>query len=202
MADTKVSALTPLTGANVVPTADVLLIVDTSATTDKKILVSELSLAQNINGTEIDLSSGSPTTADFTIPAWATRVTVMGKAVSSNGTSALIVQLGDSGGIETGSYAGANINELGTVTAYSSGYMLANVMNAGNAYEFVLELTLENASSFTWMGQSSMSNSNSASKFFSSCGRKSTSAAMTTVRLTTVNGTDAFDAGAVNVLYS
>ena len=48
MADTKVSALTALTGANVDNSADVLAIVDTSVATTKKILVQEISLiAQN-----------------------------------------------------------------------------------------------------------------------------------------------------------
>lgn len=42
MADTKISALTALTGANVDPAADVLPIVDTSTTTTKKILIDEL----------------------------------------------------------------------------------------------------------------------------------------------------------------
>ena len=44
MADTKTSALTALTGANVDPTVDILPIVDTSVTTMKKIAVSELLL--------------------------------------------------------------------------------------------------------------------------------------------------------------
>ena len=45
MADTKVSGLTALTGANVDTAADVLNIVDTSVTTSKKILVDELAIA-------------------------------------------------------------------------------------------------------------------------------------------------------------
>ena len=47
-----------------------------------------------------------------------------------------------------------------------------------------------------------MAASDSAISVHTGAGRKSTSAAMTTVRITTVNGTDTFDAGAVNVLYS
>jgi len=47
MADTKISALTALTGASVDTTADVLPIVDTSATTTKKILIDELRIALN-----------------------------------------------------------------------------------------------------------------------------------------------------------
>lgn len=42
MADTKISALTALTGANVTAADDVLAIVDTSVTTTKKITVAEL----------------------------------------------------------------------------------------------------------------------------------------------------------------
>lgn len=45
MADTKISGLTALTGANVDTAADVLAVVDTSVTTTKKILVDELANA-------------------------------------------------------------------------------------------------------------------------------------------------------------
>ena len=48
MADTKISALTALTGASVDTAADVLPIVDTSATTTKKILIDELRIALGI----------------------------------------------------------------------------------------------------------------------------------------------------------
>ena len=48
MSDTKISALTALTGANVDTAADVLAIVDTSVTTTKKILIDELRIALGI----------------------------------------------------------------------------------------------------------------------------------------------------------
>ncbi len=120
--------------------------------------------------------------------------------VSTNGTSILLVQLGDGGGIETSGYNGGVVSQTGTVTGLTSGFLLT-VSNgaASNAWESVLELTLENASAFTWLAQSCTSKSDSVNTMI---GRKSTSAAMTTVRLTTVNGSDTFDAGAVNVLYS
>lgn len=200
MADTKISALTALAGSAVAQTADYLLIVDASVTTDKKILVSELSLAQNVNGTVQATTSG--TSFDFTIPAWATRVTLMGAGISTSGTSGLLAQIGDGGGIENTGYLGANVTQAGTVGAFSSGFLLTNGNAAANVVEFVLELTLENAAAFTWMGQSMAATSQATTFVHSAVGRKSTSAAMTTVRLTTVNGTDTFDAGAVNVLYS
>ena len=196
MADTKVSALSALAGADVVQTSDVLLIVDTSTTTDKKILVSELSLAMNKLGTQ---QAGAGATLDFTIPAWATRVTVMCAGLSTNGTTGIMVQLGDAGGIEATGYTGGSMNSGGTITAFST-YFLFGTTAAARIYEAVFDLSLENASAFTWLGQGFMADQ-SGVQFNTFAGRKSTSAAMTTVRISSVNGTDTFDAGAVNVSY-
>lgn len=48
MADTKISALTALTGANATISTDVLAVVDTSVTTTKKMLLDELGIAINL----------------------------------------------------------------------------------------------------------------------------------------------------------
>jgi hypothetical protein len=51
--------------------------------------------------------SASGTSVDFTgIPSTAKRITVMFSGVSTNGTSIIQVQLGDSGGVETTGYVG------------------------------------------------------------------------------------------------
>lgn len=63
MADSKISALTALTGANVASSSDVLPIVDTSVTTTKKILVSELAIALGVWSTG-DVKLTLKTTAD------------------------------------------------------------------------------------------------------------------------------------------
>ena len=73
MADTKISALTALTGANVDAAADYLAIVDTSVTTTKKILVSELFKGQTTttafeNATTLLTIGGTGATAVFAIP--------------------------------------------------------------------------------------------------------------------------------------
>lgn len=54
-------------------------------------------------GTAVATTSG--TAIDFTgIPSWAKKITVMLNGVSTNGSSNLIVQIGDSGGIEATGY--------------------------------------------------------------------------------------------------
>src|SRR3972149_2730731 len=63
MADSKISALTALTGANVDTAADVLAIVDTGVSTTKKILINELSIALGVWSTG-DVKLTLKTTAD------------------------------------------------------------------------------------------------------------------------------------------
>lgn len=68
MANTKISGLTSITGANVDTTADVFPIVDTSVTTTKKITVDELKTALNITPggamqLRLSLATGVPVTS-------------------------------------------------------------------------------------------------------------------------------------------
>lgn len=201
MADTKISSLSSLTGANTDTTADLGVIVDTSASQTKKIVIDQLAIAcGSVLATEQATTSG--TSIDFTsLPTWITRIDVMLCGVSTNGTSGLIVQLGDSGGIETSGYNGAVVTQAGTVTAMSSGFMIAANSQAARVWEGVLTLVLEDSSDFTFVGTSVMSTSDSATSVHTGAGRKATSAQLDRVRLTTVNGTDTFDAGAVNIRY-
>ncbi len=196
MANAKISDLTALTGANVDPLADVLPIVDTSVTTTKKILVSELAKSIKVLGTETASTSG--TTIDYTIPAWARRVTVMYVGVSTNGTSNFLIQLGDAGGVETTGYVSSSGNGSGSTTS-TAGFIITQSVSASETRGGAVTLTNENSSAFTWVSTGILNREGTGPEF--SVGTKSTSQAMTTVRLTTVNGTDAFDAGVVNVLY-
>ena len=64
-----------------------------------------------VSGTAVASTSG--TSIDFTgIPSWVKRITVMFSGVSTNGSSALQVQLGTSGGVQTTSYTAASILSL------------------------------------------------------------------------------------------
>ena len=138
---------------------------------------------------------------DFTgIPSWVKRITVMFNAVSTSGTSVPLIQLGDSGGVETTAYsAGSGI--IGTSSAagavYTAGFgtggsLAANTIS-GSA-------TLTNIGSNIWSCQGVIAfvTSNGAAMFG---GVKTLSDTLTQVRITTVNGTDNFDAGTINILY-
>lgn len=150
-------------------------------------------------GTAVASTSG--TSIDFTgIPAWVKKITVMLSGVSTNGTSTLILQLGDSGGIETSGYAGGCLQN-GTQTAWASSAMLLNRTGAAvqvNTTQAVLTLLGSNQ----WVLSSTMYGNESGGIYMGvSSGAKTLSDTLDRIRITTTNGTDTFDAGSINILY-
>jgi hypothetical protein len=203
MADTKISALTALAAADVDTAADVLAIVDTSATTTKKIPVDDLRTAMGPKlATEQATTSG--TEIDFTsIPSWVKKITVMFNGVSTNGTSPVTIQLGDAGGVEATNYLGAvaSTGAASITTANISVGFNGEVAGAATVVRHgAVTLTLEDASDFTWVAQGVVSRSDATALNIIG-GTKALSAALDRVRITTVGGSDVFDAGAVNLMY-
>lgn len=142
-------------------------------------------------------ASTSGTSIDFTsIPAGVKRIKVMFNGVSTNGTSPIIIQLGDAGGVEPTGYVAASLSSGGNST-FTAGFGTAALTAVDVIYGCVT-LDLMNAASFTWVASGVI---NTASIGLSISGRKSTSAVVDRVRITTVGGTDTFDAGAINISY-
>ena len=151
-------------------------------------------------GTAVASTSG--TSIDFTgIPSWVKRITVMFSGVSTNGTSAYLVQIGGSGGFEASSYAAGASTIQGTnataVTSSTSGFILQTAAVAASTYSGTVVLT--NVSSNTWVTTGAISAANGLGLF--SNGTKATSTALDRVRITTVGGTDTFDAGTINIMW-
>lgn len=148
--------------------------------------------------------STAGTSIDFTgLPSGVKRITINFVGVSTSGTSNPLIQLGDSGGIETSGYLGVGAQAANaaavTVTNYTTGFGIpysaaANVMHGS------VILTLENSSTNTWAANGQLALSNAAVEGWVT-GSKSTSAVLDRVRITTVGGTDTFDAGEINILY-
>jgi hypothetical protein len=154
--------------------------------------VENLGLLGPTLATEQATTSG--TSKDFTgIPAGVKRITVMFRGVSTNGASAYLVQLGDSGGIETTGYLSGSLT-----SSFTTGFGIASG-GAGDISHGSIVLSLENPSTFSWVASGAVYPG--AGSTLSCAGSKSLSAELTQIRVTTVNGTDAFDAGAINISY-
>jgi hypothetical protein len=147
-------------------------------------------------------ASTSGTSIDFTgIPAGTKQITVMLEGVSTNGTSALLVQLGDAGGFETSGYVAGCASGV-TLANSTQGLNVNRASAAGATYVGVIHLNLKNAATFNWASDGALSDySGVQNEFYVSAGAKSLTAELTQVRVTTVNGTDAFDAGTINISY-
>jgi hypothetical protein len=143
--------------------------------------------AASTSGTSIDFNS---------IPSWAKRITVMLSGVSTNGASLLLLQTG-AGSITTSGYLGG-CSKGATVNNNSTGFYISLNGSAGQTMQGILMLAY--IGSNTWSQFGSLA---SGSGDTTSIGGGSIALAGTLdrVRITTVNGTDTFDAGTINILY-
>ena len=146
-------------------------------------------------------ASTSGTSIDFTgIPSWVKRITVMFSGVSTNGTSNPIIQLGDSGGVETSGYLASATTATSSVTTQTTtaGFGLTG---AGVVAGTILHglMTINNVSGNLWVFAFTLGST--AAVTFYGGGNKTLSATLDRVRITTANGTDTFDAGTINILY-
>jgi hypothetical protein len=146
------------------------------------------------------VATTSGTTVDFTLPVTGVRrVSLLLGGVSTSGTNAMLLQIGPSGGVETSGYAGAGWDGSASYAHPSNGFSDNTALGA-NLREWFYTLMLLDPATNTWMAMLNGGLSNAAgSRFFS--GRKAISGALAKIRLTTVGGTDTFDAGNVNLYY-
>lgn len=151
------------------------------------------------------VASTSGTSIDFTgIPAGVKQVVVMFRGVSINGTGTVIVQIGDSGGIETTDYSSMSVRLSGGQSIegnpLTTGFN-AFTNNAGIVLQGSVTLTLENSSAFSWVANTILSSPTVTEAVYMGSGGKSLSAVLDRVRITTVIGTNTFDAGEINIAY-
>jgi hypothetical protein len=147
-------------------------------------------------GTSVASTSG--TSIDFTsIPSWVKKITVMLNGVSTSGNSNYQIQIG-AGSVTTSGYL-SNASASASATSITSGFLICNNLTSGTNQSGVAVFTT--LGSNIWV-QSSMVSPNSGS--YNVCvgiGNISLGGTLDRVRITTVNGTDTFDAGSINILY-
>jgi len=149
------------------------------------------------------VASTSGTSIDFTgIPAWVKRITVMLQGVSTNGTSFPQIQIG-SGSFSTSGYVSAANYSIGAgqFTSATTGFVLepSGGATAANLRSGSVIFTLINSN--TWVSQGIIYSSSLTFNNMSSGASPALGGALDRIRLTTINGTDTFDAGTVNIIY-
>ena len=146
-------------------------------------------------GTEQATTSGTSVTFG-SIPAGVDMIVINFVGVSLGDTSDLLVQIGDGGGIETGSYLSTRLTfDGGTVGANSTSGFLIGSTQAGAIISGSMSLMLEDAAAYHWV-ESHVIKFNTAQMSIGA-GDKALSAELTQLKIS--GGT--FDAGAINIMY-
>jgi hypothetical protein len=182
----------------------------TNKTLTSPTLTSPTLTSPTINGTPVMgasvLTSGtaqastSGTSITFSsIPSWVKRITVMFNGVSTTGTSAIQIQVG-SGSVTNTGYSAQSGNRAVDVTS-TTGFPVTVTTTAASLWSGVATLALANSSTNTWVVSGTLDASAASSSVNFSAGGVSLSGALDRVVITTVNGTDTFDAGSINILY-
>lgn len=143
-------------------------------------------------------ASTSGTVIDFTgIPSWVKRITVMFNETSTSGTSLKLVQIGSTTFTTSGYASSSSLLTTGINTQQSTaGFVLSqNVAAELSSGAF----TLINYEGNTWVSTHAVRNNNPGNAF--GAGIVTLSGVLDRVRVTTVNGTDTFDAGSINIMY-
>jgi hypothetical protein len=167
-----------------------------SGTNTLTLLAATATNSVNIFGTAVASTSG--TFIDFTgLPAWIKRITVLFSGVSTNSTSLLQIQIGDSGGIENTGYVSVAVTDGGSSGVLSTGFAVVYANAAASFQTGRIDINLITGT--TWVASGNVGNN--GGNVSSSSGNKTLSDVLDRVRITTVNGTDTFDAGTINILY-
>ena len=124
----------------------------------------------------------------------------MFSGVSTNGTSRVMLQLGSTSFTTTGYISSASQITSGTPTSASNttGFIIDDISNAAGVRSGNVVFTLVTGN--TWVESSVMGRSDTTGTNFSG-GYIALGGTLDRVRITTVNGTDTFDAGTINILY-
>jgi hypothetical protein len=145
------------------------------------------------------VTSTSGTSIDFTgIPSWVKRITVLLNGVSTNATANLLIQLGDSGGVENTGYTSSwSAGAGGAMNTSTVGFLVYE--SVGAASTTLGQATICLITGNTWCVSGTSYNTTYDAGFMS--GAKTLSATLDRIRVTTAGGTATFDAGTINILY-
>lgn len=150
----------------------------------------------------VSVTTSGATAFDFTgIPTGVKRITANLTNVSTNGTSAIIIQLG-SGSPTTSGYTGTTATIISTPATgavnLSSGFIIGASISAASLLNGSLILT--NITGNTWAGAGVVGRGNEARCDYVG-GAVPLAGVIDRIRLTAANGTDSFDGGTLSITW-
>jgi hypothetical protein len=163
----------------------------------------KLSVTGGIQGTITSGTAVSPTSStsiDYTsLPSWVKKITVTFQGLSSSSSSLWLLQLGTSSGVTTSGYLGRVAGISGSAfSAYSAGFTLLTDSSNGAILHGLIQIVTLGSNNFAMNGILGRSDGGNV---YISGGSIALAGTLDRIRITTVNGSDTFDAGSINILY-
>ena len=156
-----------------------------------------------INGTTVtsELAASGTTMTITGIPAGVTKVDILLEGLSTDSSSEWLLQIGDSGGIETSGYTSVSGRAISSGTDTStSGYIFTFGVAAGDTRDGILQLRLSDATNNTWIFAGQHCDNGSTDVNFGA-GAKSLSGVLDRIMLLNESADD-WDAGTIALQYS
>lgn len=206
------NAVDSLSGATIpsatVAATDKILMQDVDDSDDLKTATAQ-SIADLASGgitlaTPVAATSGTSITFS-SIPAGTKRIIVMFRNLSISAADTILIQIGDSGGLENTGYKARAAFITTTVTTVSRGdgfpVTVGASGDAADAYDGSIQLDLENSSANAWVCRGVLSDSTSTGSVLVSSGGKALTGELDRVSITTAVGTATFDLGELNISF-
>ena len=161
-------------------------------------VVSAMASSVITSGTAVATTSG--TTVGFTsIPSWVKRISFIFNGVGASGSSVIMIQIG------SGSYTTSGYTAMGgsnaTTTYNSTGFTTSYDSFSTNRKYGIATLDLISSNTWVFAFQGASINTSNATTLHTGAGSLGLSGALDRIQVTTVNGTDTFTAGTVNIFY-
>lgn len=151
------------------------------------------------SGTAITTTSG--TAVGFTsIPSWVKRIQFIFNGVGTSGSSLGLIQIG-SGSYTTSGYSSVGFSNT-TAATNTAGFVLSYDWGSGYRRYGIATLDLITGNTWVLAWQGGDNNSGGGgTRFYAGAGSLALAGALDRIQVTTVNGTDTFTAGTVNIQY-
>lgn len=144
-------------------------------------------------------TSGQPSYSFTGIPSWAKRVTMVFHNMSTSGSSSKLIQLiYGANTVVTSGYRASSARFNGTALGESSSTAGFFINSGSSSDDMYGSFTITNVYDTFWVGFGGMTYSGGN---LVSSGGVTIGGSLTGLLLTTVNGTDTFDSGTVNIIY-
>ena len=174
-----------------------------NVTVNTNLFVSGSEVEPLVLGTAQATTSG--TVINFTgIPSWVKRITVMFNGVSTNGTSQILVQVGANVSYTTSGYSSVGFGYASTPSFAGSNSTVGFIFQDGMAAFVVVSgaMSITHFGNNNWVYTATVSRGAGATNYAGiGSGTVILPGTLDRLRVTTVNGTDTFDAGSVNIMY-